>query len=304
MAAESSQPQVSLPAMTWQERGRHGVAHGVVAFVRARPLGALCGLVLLAFVCVAIFAGAIAPHKPAENHLLDQLRPPDSAYLLGTDNFGRDVFSRLVYGSRISIRVGALSTLVVILVSMTLGVVGTYLGGAFDYVVGRLVDLVQALPPVVLLIALLTIFGRSVTSIGVVLGLVTGVVGSRVVRAATLSLTHQQFVDAARALGCGPLRLMLRHLAPNVVPVVIVLATINVGTAIVAEASLSFIGYGVPPPAPSWGGMLSADGRPYMLAAPWLFYAPVVTLATLVFSVNMFGDALRDWLDPRLRGAR
>jgi peptide/nickel transport system permease protein len=170
--------------------------------------------------------------------------------------------------------------------------------------VGRFVDVAQALPAIVLLILLLSVFGRSVPTIGVVLGLLTGVVGSRVVRGAAYAVSAQPFVEVARTVGCSPVRIMVRHVMPNVFPIVLVLASINVGTAIIAEASLSFIGYGVQPPTPSWGGMLSSEGRTFMVIAPWLFWAPTVALAVVVFCVNMFGDALRDRLDPRLRGGR
>jgi len=201
-------------------------------------------------------------------------------------------------------QVAMVSVVVSLTASLTLGITAAYFKGKWDFAVGRIIDVAQALPGIVLLIALLSVFGRSVTSIGVVLGIASGITGSRVIRGAAYAVTAQPFVEVAKTVGCSPWRIMLRHVTPNVVPIALVLGTINVGAAIVAEASLSFIGYGVQPPTPSWGGMLSADGRPFMVIAPWLFWAPVIALALVVFSINIFGDALRDRLDPRLRGSR
>ncbi len=277
---------------------------GLAAFARSRPLGAACGVLLLCVFLVALLANVIAPYSPTENHAADAFLSPNSTYLLGTDNFGRDVLSRVIHGARISVQVAALSVIVSVTVAMTLGISAAYLRGPWDYAVGRFVDVAQALPAIVLLILLLSVFGRSVPTIGIVLGLLTGIVGSRVVRGAAYAVAAQPFVEVARTVGCSPLRIMVRHVMPNVVPIVLVLASINVGTAIIAEASLSFIGYGVQPPTPTWGGMLSTEGRTYMVIAPWLFWAPTVALAVVIFCVNMFGDALRDRLDPRLRGGR
>lgn len=281
---------------------RPGPAAQVWRFARSRPLGATCGVALLLVLLTAIFANVLAPYSPNENHAIDRLQSPDGTYLLGTDGFGRDVLSRILYGARISMQVAAISVCVSLAVSLTLGVSAAYLKGGWDFIVGRIIDVAQALPGIVLLIALLAVFGRSVSAIGVVLGLAFGITGSRVIRGAAYAVSAQPFVEAARTMGCTNLRIMVRHIVPNVIPIALVLGTINVGAAIIAEASLSFIGYGVQPPTPSWGGMLSADGRPFMTIAPWLFYAPTVALAIVVFSVNMFGDALRDRLDPRLRG--
>lgn len=296
----AAQPQIA--GYLAPER-RHRLA-GLGTFAKARPLGAVCCGLLLIVVVIAIFAPAIAPYPPNENHLIDGLQSPSSSHLFGTDKFGRDVMSRVVFGARTSIQVGMLSMLVAVAVSLTLGVTAAYFRGPWDYIVGRVVELAQALPGLVLLITLLATFGRSVQSIGIVLGFTTGVISSRVIRGATLGIAAQQYTEVARSVGCTSTRIILRYLLPNVFPIVIVLATINVGAAIIAEASLSFLGYGVQPPAPSWGGMLSADGRRYMTTAPWLFYAPTGALAVVVFSINMFGDALRDRLDPRLRGGK
>jgi peptide/nickel transport system permease protein len=295
------------------QQRRRGPLRGLLRFARAKPLGAFSAVVLLLLMLVAVFAPAIAPYAPNENHPRDRLLRPGSyprdqqqaggRYLLGTDQFGRDILSRLLHGARISVQVGVLATAIGVVVASAIGITTAYFRGPWDYFMGRAVDVVQALPGLVLLITLLAVVGRSLYSVSLVLGLTGGIVGSRVIRGATLAVAAQPFVDVARSVGCSPVRILFRYLLVNVFPIMIVLATINVGAAIIAEASLSFLGYGVPPPNPSWGGMLSRDGRQFMVRAPWLFYAPTVALAVVVFSVNMLGDALRDKLDPRLRGS-
>lgn len=271
-------------------------------FARRQPLGFACGVLLLIVVVVALFAPQVAPYDPNANSA-DMLQGPSGSHLLGTDNFGRDVMSRVIYGARTAAEVGILSSIVAIIVWLLLGVSGGYFGGVWDYITGRIVDFVQALPAIVLLIALLAIAGRSVAAVAIVLGAVLGIVGSRVIRGATFTVASQQYVEVARSIGCSTPRIFFRYLFPNVMPLVIVLATVNVGFSIVSAASLSFIGYGIRPPTADWGDMLSSQGRLYMTQAPWLFYAPTAALALVVFSVNMFGDALRDVLDPRLRGS-
>lgn len=285
-------------------RGRlRGPLGWVLSFARTKPIGAVAALVLLLLVVIALFAPLLAPYSPVENHPRDRLVSPGGAYLLGTDQFGRDVLSRVLYGARISVQVGLLSTLVAVCVAGTVGITSAYFGGAWDYLTGRVIDLVQSLPSLVLLITLLAAVGRSLYSVALVLGLTSGIVGARVIRGATLTVTAQPYVEVARSVGCTSLRILYQYLLINVVPIIIVLATINIGSVIVAEAALSFLGYGVPPPNPSWGGMMSREGRQYMVQAPWLFLAPTIALGLVVFSVNMFGDALRDKLDPRLRGS-
>lgn len=298
-ARELAAPSI-LSERAPRERGRLRAA---AAFLRANPLGTICAVVLVLITLVAIFAPRLAPYSPTSTHLTEQLQSPNGRHLLGTDNLGRDLLSRIIYGARISMTVGFVSMVVSGTVALLLGVTGAFFRGPWDYAVSRVVEVVQALPGIILLLALVAIAGRSVLSIGLVLGLLAGIVGSRVVRATTLTITAQPFVEVARGVGAGPLRLMLRHILPNLFPIAIVLGTINVGFAILAEAGLSFLGYGVAPPAASWGGLISIQGRTYMVLAPWLFYAPVLTLMVVIFSCNMLGDTLRDRLDPRLRGS-
>ncbi len=287
---------------SWTARSIVGPVRAVIDFARAKPLGMAAGVVLLVVTIIAALGPIVAPYDPNQHHAIDSLLEPSGTYPLGTDEFGRDVFSRVVYGGRVSIYIGFASSVLAVAVALTIGMTSAYFRGFTDYGVQRVVDMLQSIPPVVLLIALLAAFKPSLTSIMLVLGVFSGITMSRVVRGATLALTVQPWVEVARSIGCSPLRIMLRHLLPNVLPTMIVLATINFGTAIIAEASLGFLGYGVPPPHPSWGGMMNAEGRQFMVQAPWLFAAPTIALGVTVFSINMLGDALRDRLDPRLRG--
>ena len=273
--------------------------------MRTQPLGSAAIIVLVVVALAAVFAGQLAPYPPFQNHPDSELLGPNGTYWLGTDRFGRDTLSRTLYGARVSLQVGVVATIVVVIVSMTLGVTSAYLGGVWDYVVGRCIDVVQAIPFLVLLLPMTIIFGRGLYSIGMVLGVLIGLVASRVLRAAAMNVIAQPYIEVAQSTGATHMRILLRHIIPNVAPLVIVIASINIGVVIIAEASLSFLGYGVDQTTNvSWGAMLSADGRRHMVTQPWLFVVPVVSIALVIFSINMFGDALRDKLDPRLRGTR
>jgi peptide/nickel transport system permease protein len=259
-------------------------------------------VIIVVFCLLAIFAPLVTSSSPTA---LDAapLLGSDTQHPLGTDQFGRDVFSRVVYGGRISLAVGVLATAIAALGAALLGILSAYVGGWADAVIQRLADSVQAIPPIVFLIGLVIALNPSFQTVVVALS-VRGafVLSRRIVRGAALSIKDQQFIDAARSTGVSGIRLMWRHILPNVVPVLIVLFSVNVSSNIIAEASLSFLGYGIQPPAPTWGGMMSGDARLYMIARPWLLFAPVIALGATVFAFNMFGDALRDRLDPRLRG--
>ncbi|MGI8554366.1 MAG: ABC transporter permease, partial [Dehalococcoidia bacterium] len=187
--------------------------------------------------------------------------------------------------------------------AIILGVAGAYFGGLFDYVTQRVVDAVQAIPGLILLIAIMIVLGPSLFNVVIALSVGNIFRNSRVVRGAALGIFNNSYFDAARVIGASPLRVMFRHMLPNIVPTIIVVASLGFGQLIIAEASVSFLGYGIQPPTPSWGNMLSADGRAYMYAQPWMLAAPALALALVVFGVNMFGDAVRDLIDPRLRGS-
>jgi peptide/nickel transport system permease protein len=275
-----------------------------VRFARRQPIGAACGLVILLLVLVAVFAGTLAPYSPTKNRVGPQLASPSRDYPFGTDHLGRDLLSRVIYGARISLYVGIAATLVSTLLGTLIGIVTGYLGGAVDYAVQRVVDAVQAVPPTIMLIAIMVALGPSITNVIIALSARGGLGLSRVVRGSVFGVRSQQYVESALAVGASKARVMLQHILPNILPTLLVLMSIGIGGNIIAEASLSFLGYGVPPPDPTWGGMISAEGRTYMLVNPWILIFPTLALSLVVYTFNMLGDALRDELDPRLRGSR
>lgn len=264
-------------------------------------MGAFGGVLLLLLLVVSVFADLLAPYGQFA-HSSDVLQGPSASHLAGTDQFGRDVMSRLIHGARISLYVGTAVTIVSLVPATVLGIVSAYFGGWVDYLIQRFVDTIQAIPYLILLIAIMVVLGPSLLNVIFALSFRRAVVESRIMRGATLGIMNEGYVDAARAAGATDLRIMGRCILPNIMPTIIVIASIGFSGVILAEASLSFLGYGVPPPNPSWGGMLAADGRAYMYAAPWMLATPTIALSLVVFGVNMFGDALRDVLDPRLRG--
>lgn len=256
---------------------------------------------LLLLLFVGVFADQLAPYDQFA-HSSEVLQAPSTSHLAGTDQFGRDVMSRLIHGARISLYVGITVTLASLIPATIIGIVSAYFGGWFDYLLQRFVDTIQAIPNLILLIAIMVVLGPSILNVIIALSFRSAIVESRIMRGATLGLLNEGYVDAARAIGATNLRIMVRCILPNIMPTIIVLASIGFSGVILAEASLSFLGYGVPPPNPSWGGMLAADGRSYMYAAPWMLATPTIALSIVVFGVNMLGDALRDVLDPRMRG--
>jgi len=272
-------------------------------FARKKPLGAFGAAVLVVLVLLAVFAELAAPYDPLAHDINVVLQGPSLSHPAGTDQFGRDIFSRVIFGARTSLYVGVFVTVAALIPGIALGMISAYFGGWVDYLMQRIVDTIQSVPYLIMLIAIMVVLGPSLVNVVFALAFRRAIVESRVMRGATMGILNQTFVEAARASGATDMRIMIRHLVPNIMPTVIVIASIGFGGVILAEASLSFLGYGVPPPTPSWGGMLAADGRAYMYAAPWMIIAPTVALALVVFGVNMFGDALRDVLDPRLRGS-
>lgn len=278
-------------------------AEVLVRLVRTKPLGLAGAVILLVMVVAAIFAEFIAPYGYAEAILTDRFAGYSKAHWLGADQLGRDLFTRIVYGARISLSIGLVAVVIASVVSLLIGVPSAYFGGRLDIIVQRFVDAWMAFPGLLILLTVLSLTGPGLVQITVVLGISSGIANSRVIRGVALSIKENQYIEAARALGASPIRIMLAHVVPNTMATVIVLATIGLGTIILTEASLSFLGYGVPPPRPTWGGMLSLEGLRYMYDAPWMAIWPGVALSLAVFAFNMFGDALRDLLDPRLRGA-
>lgn len=275
-----------------------------VRFARRQPIGASAAVVLVLLVFVAVFADVIAPYSPTKNDVGESLAGPSREHLFGTDQFGRDLFSRVVHGARVSLYVGLGATLVAAAIATVLGAISGYVGGAFDYILQRLVDAAQAVPPLVMLIGIMVVLGPSITNVIVALAARGGLSLSRVVRGSVIGVRTYPYIEAARATGASQPRILMRHILPNVLPVVVVLISTSIGANIVAEASLSFLGFGIPPPNPSWGGMMSVEGRLYMLVDPWILVFPTLALGLVVFAMNMFGDALRDEIDPRMRGGR
>ncbi len=276
----------------------------IVRLVREKPLGAFCGAICVLFLLCGVFADVLAPHGFNQISPLNRLKPPSVAFPFGTDNLGRDVLSRCIYGARMSVIIGFSAAGLATVVSVVIGVLCAWFGGWFDLIVQRFVDAWMSFPELIVLIVVVSVLGPGMGQIIVVLGLALGIAGSRIIRGAVLSVRETMFVHAARSIGAGSRRIVWRHLLPNVMAPVIVLFTNRVGSAILAESGLSFLGFGVPPPAPTWGAMLSGSGRAYMFQGPWLALAPGLCLTIVVFAIAMFGAALRDLLDPRLRGSR
>ena len=311
------------------------ILSGIATFARRKPLGFVCGLVILTLIIVGdlvpvtlngVFslagidtrvpyvADAIAPYRYDKNHLKDRLQKcvlggmpaicPARTYKLGTDELGRDILSRLLYGARVSVIVPFGAVAISETMAATIGIMSAYYGGWVDKISLRIVDIFQALPGLVVLITVLGIFGTGLWQLIVVIGVLGGPPGSRIIRGQVLSIMSEPYVEAARVVGAGDRRIMLRYVLPNVFALIILGSTIRLGGVVLIEASLSFLGYGLPPPFPSWGQMLSLQGREYMRSAPGLAVYPGIAIGIIVFSYNLFGDALRDTLDPRLRGNR
>jgi peptide/nickel transport system permease protein len=279
---------------------------GMGRFARQNPLGAAAALVILLLVFSAVFAPLVAPYDPLVPDPINRLARPSLAQPFGTDDIGRDVFSRVVYGGRVSLEVGILTVLLGTLAGSTIGLVSGYWSGWADIVVQRLLDSLQSIPGLLLALVVAAVIGTG-TKWGINLAVVPIAVilipiNARVVRSAVLSVREQTYVEAARVLGCPDRRIMLHHILPNVAAPILILASVYIGNAIIVEASLSFLGLGTAPPTPSWGNMLSGQGRTYMEQAPWLAVFPGLAITLTVLSFNLLGDALRDSWDPRLRG--
>ena len=273
-----------------------------IRLIKEKPLGTIGAVIVLVLLLVAILANVLAPYGYAQIHIADKLSPPSAKYLLGTDNLGRDILSRIIYGARISLIVGILGTLLSTLVSVVLGITTGFLGGKFDFVVQRLVDAWMCFPALIILLTVMSILGPGLLQIIIVLGVSMGIGGSRIIRSAVIGIRENMYVSAAEVIGCSTWRTLTSHIFRNISAAVIVLFSTNIGNVILSEASLSFLGYGIPPPTPSWGGMISGPGRTYMLVAPWMGLWPGLALGLVIWGTNMFGDAVRDLLDPRLKG--
>jgi peptide/nickel transport system permease protein len=270
-------------------------------FIRRYPLGAIGAVIMAVFVLAAIFAPLITVYDPLTTNAAASLAKPSATHWLGCDFMGRDVYSRIIYGARISLAVSMGSMLLGSSIGVTLGLLSGYLLGWFDLITQRFLEMMQSLPLLVMAIIMAAALGPSLhnTIIAIAIPLVPYV--ARVIRANTLSLREQPFVEAAKAIGMSEKRIALRHILPNTLAPLIVLATAQLGSTILTESSLSFLGLGVPEPHPSWGRMLSESAAEYVRTAPWLVIFPGLAISFVVFGTNLLGDALRDLLDPRQR---
>ena len=270
--------------------------------VKEKPLSIIAGVVILLLMLVAIFADVLAPFPHDEVNIVDRMQAPSGRYLLGTDQLGRDLLSRLIFGAQISLTVGLAATAVNVVVAVLIGGPSGFFGGRLDLAAQRFVDAWMAFPGLLLLLTIMSLVGRGVPQIIVVLGVTGGIGGSRVIRGAVIGVKENVYFQAAEAIGSTKWRILIRHVLPNIAAPVIIIFTINVGAVIISEAALSFLGFGLPISVPSWGGMLSREGREFMEVAPRLALWPGLCLTIVVYCLNMFGDAVRDLLDPRLRG--
>lgn len=290
-----------MPSVGRSDLPRPGLLSFIRRLIREKPLGAIGGGVFVLFVLLGLFANVLAPYGINDTDLHRRLEGPSLAHPFGTDHLGRDVFSRVLMGAQVSMTVAVLASAIATIISVTIGAIAGYFGGWLDGLVQRFVDAWMTFPDLVLLIVVISVLGPGAAQIILVLGLLYGIGGSRIVRGAVISVRENTYTRAAQSIGAGWGHILWRHILPNIAPVVIVLFTTRIGAVILVEAGLSFLGLGVPPPAPTWGGMLSGTGRTYMYVGPWLALAPGLCLAVVVYSINIFGDALRDLLDPRMR---
>jgi peptide/nickel transport system permease protein len=285
-------------------RKRGPVLHFIARLFREKPLGAAGAVVFVLFLFCGAFADVLAPYGMNQISPINRLKPPSFQFPFGTDNLGRDMLSRCLYGAQLSVIIGFCAAGIATVISVVLGIVSGYLGGKFDLVLQRFVDAWMSFPDLIILIVVVSVVGPGMPQIIVTLGLLLGIAGSRIIRGAVVSVRENMYVHAAQSTGASTFRILWRHILPNVMAPVIVLFTTRVGTVILAESGLAFLGLGVPPPSPTWGGLLSGSGRTFMLQGPWLALAPGLCLTVVVYATNMFGDALRDLLDPRMRGSR
>ena len=285
------------------ERKREGASQSFFRrLIKTKKLGTFGALIALLLLFTGIFADFLAPYGMNETYVGEELSEPSREFLFGTDKVGRDVFSRIIYGARVSVIVGLSGAILSTLGSLLIGVSSGYIGGKFDLLVQRGVDIWISLPGLVILMIIVSIVGGGMLPMIFILSVFYAVPGSRIIRGAVIAIKQNAYVSASKVVGCSIWRILIRHIVPNILPTAIVLFSIRVPAVILSEAGLSFLGFGLPPPIPSWGGMMSGSGRTYMFQAPWMVLWPGVALALVVYGINMFGDAVRDLLDPRLRG--
>jgi peptide/nickel transport system permease protein len=297
----------TIPDMRIDWRALAAPVMAMARFSIRKPLGAMGGFIVLALLVMALLAPVLAPYDPRQiireaNHRVPVYVAPGPIYLLGTDHVGRDILSRIIYGARISLYVGGGAVVIGVTAWFVVGMVSAYAGGAVDLIVQRIVDAMMAVPGLIIVLAIMAVLGPSLNNviIAIVIGMLAPVV--RTVRSQVLSVKEMEYVVAARAIGAPSARIIARHIMPNCLAIYLILATYYLGFAIIVEASLSFLGVGVPPDVPSWGGMLTAAAQGHVTRAPWAGIFPGLAIFIAVLGFNLLGDALRDVLEPRLRG--
>lgn len=279
---------------------KDGITDKLRRMCRQNKLAAFSAVVILIILLMAVFAPVIAPYGEAEQDLLNRLQAPSAAHWLGTDELGRDVFSRLLYGARVSLSIGIIPSIISLLIGIFLGLTAGYFGGWYDYVIMRLADVMLSVPSLLMAMVVMYTLGSSITSLFIALIIVDWASVARVVRSQTLSLKESEYVEAARSIGVGHFTIMIRHILPNCIPSLIVLFTLNVPSAILSESSLSFLGIGVQPPAASWG-LIVNQAKQFLFTQPWLCLAPCIAIMIVVLAFNFLGDGLRDVLDPYMK---
>lgn len=300
MKQQSDQPVQSLLAA--EAKSEIPVIGVLVRFVRSSALGAGAAVVLLLVLLIAAFAPMLAPNDPLEANYQDLRVPPSLKYPMGTDNLGRDALSRLIMGTRVTLLVSVIAVAISKVIGFSWGVMSGYLGGKFDLISQRFLDVLISFPGVILALLLLAALGAGIQTVVIAIA-ATGIAGTtRIIRSVTLSIREMDYVLAARAIGAAPLRVMVQHVAPQCVAPLLVVASASLGGAIFTEAALSFLGMGIPPPDPSWGNMLGGVLVASFKPPWWLVVFPGVAITISILAFNLFGDALRDHLDPKLRG--
>ena len=301
-AGERGQQTGLLEQVRPKPKGLAALSVTAVSFARRKPLAAIGAIIILLALLMAIFAPLIAPYDPQNVGVAAKFSGPGTeGALLGTDHIGRDVLSRIIYGARVSMYVGTMTVLIGITLGTLIGIGSAYSGGITDMIIQRLVDALMGFPPIILALGLMAALGASINNVVIALVVILVPGATRVIRSQALSIKELDYTLSARAIGASPVRVMLQHMLPNVLATYIVLLTITLGFAIVVEASLSFLGVGVPPDVATWGSMLEV-GRENIHKQSWLVVFPGIAIAVIVFAVNFLGDGLRDVLDPRLRG--
>jgi peptide/nickel transport system permease protein len=299
---------MSEGTVTTERRGiisrlrRNPVFDLLARLIREKPLGTVGAVIVLVMLVTGILANLLAPYGYNQSDLYARLTGPSARHILGTDQLGRDLLSRIIYGARISMIIGLSATMLNVAIGTIVGMVSGFVGGKVDLIVQRFVDAINCIPALILYLTIMAVMGQGIINLILVMGISGGIGSSRMKRSAVISIKENVYIEAARSIGVPAWRIMIRHILPNIFMILIVSFSTGIGGVILQESTLSFLGFGVPPPYPSWGGMLSGAGRQYMIQAPWMMIWPGIALSLVVYGTNMLGDAVRDLLDPRLRG--